>query len=293
MTGLTGLSPPHQLAVRDTRLAVHTSGSGLPLLLLHGFPLDHRMWSRQADLAEHVRLIAPDQRGFGASAGPDPGLRSVPTSIEALAEDAVALLDSLHVARPAVVCGLSMGGYVAQHVAARHPDRVAALVLVDTKLEADTPEARAARGDLAANVRRLGPGIVAEAMVPRLLAAPAGPPAAGRAAMEASLREMIVAQPVETIVGALGLLGARPDTTAGMRRAMMPALLVVGAEDAITPPDCLARAEAIMRTARLVVIPRAGHMVPLEAPTEFNAAVAAFLRSLDGRAAAAGVAPVR
>jgi pimeloyl-ACP methyl ester carboxylesterase len=282
---------PHARTVTlpdGSALAVRVAGGGPPLVMLHAFPLDGRMWAAQEPLAGMATLVVPDQRGFGGSAAAGP-----PASIEQLADDAVAVLDGLGIGGPATFCGCSMGGYAAQHVAIRHPERVRAIVLVDTKLEADTPAARAARGDLAANVRRLGPGIVAEAMVPRLLAAPAGPPAAGRAAMEASLREMIVAQPVETIAGALGLLGARPDTTAGMRRAMMPALLVVGAEDAITPPDCLARAEAIMRTARLVVIPRAGHMVPLEAPTDFNAAVAAFLRSLDGRAAAAGVVPVR
>jgi len=284
MTGLTGLSPPHPLAVRDTRLAVHTSGSGLPLLLLHGFPLDHRMWSRQADLAEHVRLIAPDQRGFGASAGPDPGLRSVPTSIEALADDAVALLDSLHVARPAVVCGLSMGGYVAQHVAARHPDRVAAVVLVDTKIEADTPEARAARADLAAKAGRLGQAIVADAMIPRLLAASVEAAAApGRGEIEAELRRMIVAQPIETIQAALAALAARPDMTDAMRHVRVPTLLVVGAEDVITPPECLERALEVIPRARLVIVPGAGHMTPLEQPAAFNAAVLEFL-------AAAGVA---
>ena len=130
----------HHVAVGDTRLAVHTSGSGLPLLLLHGFPLDHAMWAAQEPLADHARLIVPDQRGFGASAGPGPG------SMDELADDAAALLAALH-GGPAVVCGLSMGGYIAQHLAVRHPDRVAALVLADTRLEADTPEARAARVD--------------------------------------------------------------------------------------------------------------------------------------------------
>lgn len=273
---MTGLAPPHPVAVGDVRLAVHTSGSGIPLLLLHGFPLDHRMWSRQADLAEHVRLIAPDQRGFGASAAVDPTLDSGPASIEQLADDAVALLDSLHVARPAVVCGLSMGGYVAQHVAARHPDRVAAVVLVDTKLEADTPEAKAARADLAAKAGRLGQAIVADAMIPRLLAA-AAESAPGRAGIEAELRRMIVAQPIETIQAALAALAARPDMTDAMRHVRVPALLVVGAEDAITPPECLERALAVMPRARLVIVPGAGHMTPLESPAAFNAAVLAFL----------------
>ena len=263
----------HHVAVRDTRLAVHTAGSGLPLLLLHGFPLDHGMWARQEPLAEQLRLIVPDQRGFGGSSGPGP------ESIEQLADDAVTLLDAVHVAGPAVVCGLSMGGYVAQHVAARHPDRVAALILVDTRLEADTPDVRAGRVDLAAKVGRLGQALVADAMIPRLLAtSPEAKAAAGRSEIEAELRRMIVSQPVATIQAALAALGKRPDMTDAMRQLRVPALLIVGEEDALTPPACMEQAEQVIPDARLLVVPRAGHMTPLESPTVFNAAVLEFLR---------------
>ena len=265
----------HHVAVRSTRLAVHTAGSGLPLLLLHAFPLDHRMWERQEPLAESVRLIVPDQRGFGASGG------SLPESIEQLADDAVALLDGLHVAGPAVIAGISMGGYVAQHVAARHPDRVAAVILIDTKLEADTPEARAGRTDLAAKVGRLGQGILAEAMIPRLLAATTGADAAGdRSSLESALRRMIISQPVATIQAALSALGDRPDMTEAMRHLRVPALLVAGSEDAITPPACLETAEAVIPRAKLLIVPDAGHMTPLEQPDVFNEGVLEFLREL-------------
>jgi pimeloyl-ACP methyl ester carboxylesterase len=132
----------HHLSLPDAQLAVHTSGSGRPLLLLHAFPLDHRMWVGQEPLADQLRLIIPDQRGFGGSR-----TAGCPTSLEQLADDAVALLDALHIDEPAIVCGCSMGGYVAQHVAIRHPTRVRSLILVDTKLEADTPEAREARAE--------------------------------------------------------------------------------------------------------------------------------------------------
>ncbi|NBW85563.1 MAG: alpha/beta fold hydrolase [Planctomycetia bacterium] len=265
------MTPLHHVAVRDTRLVVHTCGSGLPLLLLHAFPLDHSMWERQGPLAESLRLIAPDQRGFGGSQG------SLPQSMEQLADDAVALLDALHVAAPAVVCGLSMGGYVAQHVAARHPGRVAALVLVDTKLEADTPEARTGRADLAAKVGRLGQSILADAMVPRLLAAGPQSQAVDRDGIEEMLRRTIAAQPVETIQAALAALGARPDMSEALRRVRVPTLLVVGAEDAITPPACMEAATRVLPEARLLVVPGAGHMTPLERPDLFNAALLEFL----------------
>lgn len=266
------MMPLHHVAVRDTRLAVHTRGAGLPLLLLHAFPLDHAMWERQAPLAESLRLVVPDQRGFGASRA------GLPQSMEQLADDAVALLDALHVATPAVVCGVSMGGYVAQHVAVRHPGRVAALVLVDTKLEADTPEVREGRADLAAKVGRLGPSILADAMLPRLLAPAPTSLADDRAGIEALLRRTIAAQPVGTIQAALAALGGRPDMTEALRGLRVPTLLVVGAEDAITPPSCLETAARVLAESRLLVVPGAGHMAPLERPDVFNAALLEFLR---------------
>jgi len=265
----------HHVTLPDARLAVHTSGSGLPVVLLHGFPLDHTMWSGQDPLADAVRLIVPDQRGFGASGA------AVPESIAQLADDVVALLDALHVVEPAVICGLSMGGYVAEHVAVRHPCRVRALVLVDTKLEADTPEARAARSKLAATVERVGQEAVAEAMIPNLLArseaARANP---ARPLIEEQLRRTIHATPVETITAALAALAARPDMVESMRAVAVPVLLVVGEEDAITPPECMERAERVLQRPRLLIMPRCGHMAPLEDPATFNAAVLAFLEEV-------------
>ena len=265
--------PIHHVTVGDARLAVHTSGSGRPLVLLHAFPLDHDMWRRQAELDESLRLIVPDLRGFGGSG-------SVPDSIAGFADDVAAVLDALHLERPAVICGISMGGYVAQHVAARHPDRVAALLLVDTRLEADTPEARTNRVDLAGKVGRLGQSILADAMIPRLLAHPRTDDDAAiarRAENDTLLRAMIERQRVPTIQAALAALGDRPDMTEAMRRVTVPTLLVVGAEDQITPPACLEGAEAIIPNAKLLIVPAAGHLVPLEAPAIFNRALLEFL----------------
>jgi 3-oxoadipate enol-lactonase len=265
----------HHVPVGDTRLAVHTAGSGIPLVLLHAFPLDHVMWQRQATLAERVRLIVPDLRGFGGSGG------SVPGSIAQLADDTVALLDALHVAGPAVICGISMGGYIAQHVAARHPHRVAAVILADTRFEADSAEARAGRADLAAKVGRLGLGILADAMIPRLLAdSDEARAAADRPAIEAILRQSITSQSVATVQAALAALGDRPDMTESMRSLQVPTLLVAGAEDAITPRECLEAAEALLPNAKLLIVPAAGHLPPLEQPEVFNAAVLEFLREL-------------
>ena len=290
--------PLQQVALPDgTSLAVATLGVGPPLLLLHGFPFDHSMWAGQSPLARSRRLIVPDQRGFGSSVCPAGS--GQPASIEQLADDAAALLDGLGLEEPVAVCGLSMGGYVAQHLAVRHPRLVGSLILVDTKLEADTPEARAARGELAAKVVRLGQEVVARAMIPNLLAAtPAAISAqpgsaevvqeSHRAECVLKLSKMIHACPVATIVAALAALGARPDMSEAMRGVACPVLLVVGALDTITPPACLERAAGIFPHAHLRIVPGCGHMTPLEAPKIFNAEVEDFLRGVAADRAAAG-----
>ena len=272
------MTSTHTLTIGATPFAVHTRGSGIPLLLLHAFPLDHSMWEAQEPLADAVRIIAPDQRGFGATPG-EPTI----TSIGAMADDAVAVLDALHVAEPAFVCGVSMGGYIAQHVAARHPERVRGLILCDTKLDADTPEARAGRAGLAAKVSRRGAGLLADTMLGTLLAQSAE--ARGRArrpAIEELLRQTIARQPVATIRAALAAMGQRPDITETMQSLPIPTLLVVGEEDTFTPPAIMQRMESILPDARLLIVPQAGHLVPLEVPEVFNAAVLAFLHAVAG-----------
>jgi pimeloyl-ACP methyl ester carboxylesterase len=243
------------------------------------------MWQWQEPLAEHLRLIVPDQRGFGQST------EGLPETIEILADDCVGLLDALHVDRPAVICGVSMGGYVAQHVAARYPERVAAVVLVDTRLEADTDEAKAARADLAASVGRVGQAILADAMIPKLLGTSLEARALpGRQDVAELLRQVIVAQPIATIQAALAAIGGRPDMTDAMKRLTVPTLLVVGAEDTITPRSCMEAAEAIIPRAKLLEVPHAGHLVPLERPELFNAALLEFLKELPPEQVA-GMAP--
>lgn len=279
--------------VSGVDIAYEDAGRGVPLLLVHGFPLDRTMWAEQvAALAggagpgapavvshatagspagPRARVIAPDLRGFGESAAP-----RGPVSIETYARDAAALLDHLGIER-AVVGGLSMGGYVAFAFARLWPRRVRALLLCDTRAAADTAEARRGRFDMIDLVQREGPAAVAERMLPRLFAAETFE---GRPEIVERTRVAIERASVEGIAAALGALADRPDATPSLPAIACPTLFVVGEHDAIAPPAEAAAIVAEIPDARLLVVPHAGHMAPLENPGAVNAALQEFLRGL-------------
>jgi 3-oxoadipate enol-lactonase len=248
-------------------------GRETTLLLIHGFPLDSRLWDAQvAGLSSRVRVIAPDLRGSGHSDVPP-----APYSVDQYADDLLALLDRLGIER-AIVAGLSMGGYIAFALWRRHPERVQALVLADTRAEPDSSQGRANRDASAARVREIGPAAFAEEMLPRIMA-PANvkdPRVRGRA-----LR-MMAAQSADGIVGALGALRDRPDSRALLPSITVPVLVIVGCEDSLTPPaDARTMAGAIPK-ARVIEVPRAGHLSPFENPRAVNAALRAFLGEVAG-----------
>jgi 3-oxoadipate enol-lactonase len=255
----------------DNALAHADVGRGLPVILLHAFPLNRSMWEPQiAALFGECRCIVPDLRGFGDSP------RSGPYSMDRFADDVVALLDALQIDR-AVVAGLSMGGYVAFNLWRRHPARVRALLLADTRAAADTPEGREKRNDLIALARSEGAAAVAERQITGLL---------GKTTREKQpelvdrLRSLMGQESVEGIVGAAEAMRDRADSTALLARIDVPTLVVVGEEDAITPvKEARAMHEAI-RGSRLEIVPSAGHLSNVERPAAFNAALSDFVGSL-------------
>jgi pimeloyl-ACP methyl ester carboxylesterase len=250
------------------------SGSGLPLVLLHAFPLSSAMWLEQRELlAARCRAITPDQRGFGGSP-----LGDDPPSLAECADDVVALLDRLELEQ-VVLCGLSMGGYVAMELLRRAPDRVRALVLADTKAEADGPEAREGRLRVAETVEREGTAQLAEQLLPALLGATTRE---RRGAVVGRVRGLIAAAPPAAVAWASRAMAARPDSVATLRGTDVPALVVVGEQDTLSP---VAQAQAMVDAlpqGRLVVVPEAGHLSAVEDPEVFAAAVAGFLAELGG-----------
>lgn len=260
--------------IRGADLACDVAGRGPAILFLHAYPLGLAMWDEPAGaLASTHQVVRFDCRGFGGSP-PGDGL----LTMEAIADDAAALLDHLGVAR-AVVCGCSMGGYAAFAMVRRHPERVSGLVLVDTRAGADSAEARKGRALLGERVLREGSSVAADAALPKLLGETTH---RERPQVVERVRSLILANPPRGIADALAGLAARADSTPTLREVRVPTLVVCGTEDVLTP---VAEAEALhqgIAGSRLEVLPAAGHLSSLEVPTEFQRVLRDFLGGTAG-----------
>lgn len=244
-------------------------GAGPALVLVHGFPLDHSVWTDQIGaLAGKYRVIAPDLRGFGASRND----RSF--SVVDLADDLHALLNELG-ALPCVLGGLSMGGYVSLAYCKKYPADLRGLVLIDTKAEADDAQARSKRDEMAEVARTAGASAVAEMMFPRMLA-----PAHQSGPVAERLRKVMLDCPPQTIAHACLAMRDREDFVEHLPSIPVPVLLIYGEQDAITPPQKGRDIADHVPRARLVVIPGAGHMTPIEAPHAVAEALEVFMHEL-------------
>lgn len=259
-----------QTTVNGVSLNFVERGTGTPLLFVHGFPLDHSMWSGQIDgLADECRVIAPDLRGFGAS-----GVTAGTVTMEQFADDVAALLDSLAIAEPIVFCGLSMGGYVAWQFALRHKQRLAKLIVSDTRAVADSAEAAAGRLKMAEKVLVEGSQVAAEAMQPKLF----GPHTqAQQPQIVESTRQVMLRTKPEGIAAALRGMAQRPDVTTRLSEIAVPTLVICGQYDGISPPTEMRGISEKLPHARFVEIPDVGHMAPLEAPTLVNQEIRQFI----------------
>ena len=258
--------------INGINLAYSDSGSGLPLVLLHAFPLNRAMWAAQeAALAKEFRVVTIDLRGHGESDAP-----LWRYTLEQAADDVRALLDHLAIRR-AVFVGLSMGGYILFAFYRQYADRVQGLVLADTRAQADTEDGKAGRFQLAQTAYRQGAAAVADVMIPKLLS-----PATIRTRPEIVrlVRTMIEGNEISGIAGDLMAMAERPDSVPLLAQIACPVQIIVGESDQATPPaDARLMAERIPG-ARLALIPDAGHLANLEQPDLFTEIVAAFARDL-------------
>ncbi len=250
-----------------------SGGAGTPVLLIHAFPLSSRMWEPQLDaLGERWRLIAPDLTGFGESDAPAD--RSS-YSVDTYADELRALLDELQVDR-AVIGGLSMGGYVALAFWRKYRDAVAALVLADSRAEADSPEAIEKRTNQQQTVATEGPSALTDGLLGALLAESTREKKPDVVAIVRKLMD----NPAAGYIGALEAMKRRPDCTDLLSGIDVPTLIMVGEKDALTPPELSRKMHEHIGGSRLVVLPEAGHLSNLEAPEAFNGALAEFLQEI-------------
>lgn len=237
-----------------------------PLVLLHAFPLDHRMWDGvRTGIAEHVELVTPDQRGFGGTplGTEEPDLASV-------AADVITALAG----RRVLLGGCSMGSYVTMAVLRAAPELVAGLVLVSSRATADTDAARANRHTVAARIDDEGPGFVADAMLPALLGAETHE---RRPDVVAAVRDLVSEQDGAAIAWAQRAMAARPDSAELLAATDIPTLIVRGEQDNLIPAEEADALAALMPKAEVVVLAGAGHLPPVEVPEEFTGTVARWL----------------
>lgn len=243
-------------------IAFEEAGSGPLAVFVHGYPLDHRMWSDQlASLSDIRRCVALDLPGFGGSEALDD------FSMESVADSVAAFIGNDR----ADVIALSMGGYVALALWERHPARVRSLALLDTRAAADTPEARDKRRAQAAQVAELGTGSLVGGMIQALLAPDASDDARRR------LTDMINDTPKEAVIAALGGMANRRDRTQVLSTIDVPTAVVVGELDTVTPPTAAIEMASRIPDATATVIPGAGHLTPIESPAEVNTVLRHFL----------------
>lgn len=257
-------------------MAFTDQGAGPVVVLLHGFPLNRAMWAEQVKaLSASYRVIAPDLRGHGESPAPN-GVYTM----ESMADDVVELLDELGINEPVALGGLSMGGYVTLALVLKYPERIRAVMLLDTRCTADAPQAAADREKFAQTVLDDGhPTAAVEAIVPKLFARATIEKNPGLVGM---LEERMEKTPAAGVAGALRGMAIRPDQTGRLGEIKAPTLVIVGEHDAITPPDGARAMADALPASRYVLIPDAGHLTPCENPAAVNEALLAFLSGLNG-----------
>ncbi len=266
------------IEVNGVRLAYSDTGSGSPVVLLvHGFPLNRSMWDPQIGSlrAAGARVIAPDLRGFGASDGADGG----PLSMAQHADDLAALLDALQTRVPVVYVGLSMGGYVAFALWQRHPERVRAFVLADTRAAADTTAGLLDRDEMIRRAQTEHSSQVAiDMMRPKLFS----PHLRTGSPVEVQVLAMMRANSGQSVANGARGLAQRPPSFDVLPTITVPTLVVVGEFDRLTPPSDSEQIAQAIPGAQLVTIDGAGHMANMENPEVFNEALLAFIASATG-----------
>ena len=261
------------LEINGFRMAYESLGKGIPLLFIHGFPLNRRMWDPQMQsLSHHLRVLAPDLRGHGDSESVEG-----PCNLDMLADDCVKMLDALDIPQPAVVCGLSMGGYTTLAMYRRYPERIRGLILAATRAGADSPDGKANRDKAISQAEKDGAAATAASMLPKLMS-----PKTYKSNPDLikQVERIMTSTSVTGIIGALESMKTRPDSTPYLGEITVPTLIIHGEDDQLIPFQEAQSMHAAIPGSTLVLISSAGHLPNLEQPELFNQAVDEFIEKL-------------
>lgn len=247
----------------------------LTLLLIHGFPFNSGMWWSQLNALENqARVIAPDLRGFGQS----PPVNETEMSIASYAQDCANLLDSLGIQYPVVVCGLSMGGYIALEFCHLFPERVLGLLLTATRAAADSEEVKARRNDGVITIRRQGVEVYNKGLLPKLFAPQT---LKENNSLVQNVKGMMDSSSRAGMITALLAMRDRPDYRPILNAISVPTMIIHGNDDQIVPLAEAQEMQQQIRHARLLALPNAGHLPNLEKPHLWNGLAADFLEQFE------------
>jgi 3-oxoadipate enol-lactonase len=246
---------------------------GTPLVFLHAFPLSSAMWAAQIDeFSSQYRVYAPDLRGIGKTSSFD-----AKPSVQTMASDLSSWLEEQGIYEPVILCGLSMGGYVALEFARTYPEKMRALVLADTRADADSAEARKTRNEMIAFATENTGSAVAQKMLPKLLGKTTQssfPRLAGK------VKDLALPNSGKNLARLVAAMRDRRDSTSALAEIVCPTLVIGGQEDVVSPPEVMAGIANNMRDVRHVVLEGAGHLANLERPEAFNGELERFLKEI-------------
>ena len=265
--------------INSLALAYTDRGMGLPVIFLHAFPLNRRMWEGEIQALlgdQRYRLIALDWRGFGESEISSSTTKPVISAMDMFASDIAGLMDVLGI-QQAVLCGLSLGGYAAFAFARNYPQRLRGLILADTRPSADTPEASAKRENVAQLAETEGLGAIADLQLPRLIS---DYTRQHHPEVETRVRQLIDSATPSGIAAASRGMAVRADSSDLLATLSCPTLVIVGEQDVLTPQQVARDYAAHIPGAQFVVIPHAGHLSNLEQPQIFIQTLRQFLQTL-------------
>lgn len=263
-----------KLTVNNCNFSYNDEGTeGAPtIIFIHGFPLNKSMWNKQVNaLKDNYRVIAYDIRGHGNTE-----VGTLDFSIDLFVKDLISFMDALKIEKT-ILCGLSMGGYIALNAIENYAERFSALILSDTNCTADAPEAKEKRMKTIENIKANGVEKLADDLLPNLFA----PESFKTNPKEiAAVKEMIVTTTIPSLTKSLHALANRKETCSKLSGIKVPVLILVGEVDKITPPEAAKAMQEKIKDASLQIIPQAGHLSNMENPTEYNSQLMKFIGNL-------------